>query len=405
MSEYINTSESRIKDLLSFSMGIMNGEDGRILIERYRNAIDNITPYDMIAMEDKQIRMGITPKIIKKDVDKVINVFYNSLSKYKWKKPEKDTFLFHLMLENEAFTFKLDQITKIIRSYNGREVEDLERLREELLPGFRELLELDHHYVKKENILFPYLEKRWENHRPLKVMWSLHDDIRKERKKIVSMLENDETKWPSLMKEIGDFFFLAHGMVQKEELIVFPIATESISDNEWLEMYNQSFEYPFPFIETPVKVEKVLQTEDKRAEGDELHGFRTETGHLNFEQISLAFDNLPVDITFVDENDKVRFFNRAKDRFFPRSPAIVGRDLRNCHPPESVHIVEKIVEEFKRGNRDKAEFRIKMKGEFILIRYFALRDGNSNYKGVLEVSQDITDISEMKDEKRLLDWS
>ncbi len=111
-----------------------------------------------------------------------------------------------------------------------------------------------------------------------------------------------------------------------------------------------------------------------------------------------------MDITIVDENDKVLFFNKAKDRFFPRSPAIVGRLVQNCHPPESVHIVEKIVEAFKIGKKDKADFWIQMKGKFILIQYFALRDENGNYKGVIEVSQDITEIRNLQGEKRLLNW-
>ena len=125
---------------------------------------------------------------------------------------------------------------------------------------------------------------------------------------------------------------------------------------------------------------------------------------MSYEQVLLAFNHLPVDITYVDEHDQVRFFNQPKDRFFPRSPAIIGRNVKNCHPPESVHIVEKIVNEFKNGNRNEADFRIKMKGRYILIRYVAVRDPDNTYRGVLEISQDITDIVPLSGEKRLLDW-
>ncbi|OYT15724.1 MAG: PAS domain S-box protein [Bacteroidetes bacterium 4572_77] len=296
-----------------------------MLVEKYKDAIDNVTPYDMLALEDKQMQMGITPKAI--------------------------------------------------------------------------------HYVKKENILFPFLEKKWESYRPLNVMWSLHDDIRKMLKSIISMLESTDIKWQDFNKDLGKYFFLVSGMIQKEDMIIFPVATETVTDDEWMEMYNQSFEYSFPFIEKPTKKEKLKEKQQTaKSSGEQNLGFQTETGNLNFEQVLLAFNHLPVDITFVDENDNVRYFSRAKERFFPRSPAIVGRNVKNCHPPESVHIVEKIVEEFKSGNKDVADFRIKMKGKYILIRYFAMRNDAGEYKGILEVGEDITEISEMNDEKRLLDW-
>ncbi len=405
MSKFTNDSENRVKDLLAFSLGIMNGEDGKMLIEKYKDVIDNVTPYDMLALEDKQMQMGITPKAIKKDVEKVINVFFKSLGKYSWEKPKEDTFLYHLMLENQAFIYRLNQIKKIIKSYKGKENDDFNQMQNELLPHFKAFLEFESHYVKKENILFPFLEKKWESYRPLNVMWSLHDDIRKKLKSIISILGSTEAQWQDFNKEMGKYFFLVFGMIQKEDMIIFPVATETITDEEWIEMYNQSFEYLFPFIERPTKKEK-LKEEQQTAKsfGEQSLGFQTETGNLSFEQVLLAFNHLPVDITFVDENDKVRFFSRAIERFFPRSPAIVGRDVRNCHPPESVHIVEKIVEEFKNGKKDVADFRIKMKGKYILIRYFAMRNDTGEYKGVLEVGEDITEISEMNDEKRLLDW-
>ena len=396
-----NNNKDRVKDLLAFSFGIMNGENGRMLIEKYKDAIENVTPYDMIALEDKQMQMGIATETIKKDVEKVINTFFNSLEGYKWEKPEEDTFLYHLMLENQAFVFKLNQIKKIIKSYKGRHADDFDQMQKELLPRFTEFLEFEYHYVKKENILFPFLEKKWTNYRPLKVMWSLHDDIRKRLKTVISMLESTETQWQDFNKDMSKYFFMVFGMIQKENLIIYPIASETVSDDEWIDMYNQSFEYPFPFIEKP-KIKE--NTEVTISFNEDSLGFQSETGNLSFEQILLTFNHLPIDITFVDENNKVRFFNRAKDRFFPRSSAIVGRDVKNCHPPESVHIVEKIIKEFKDGTKNTADFRIKMKGKYILIRYFAMRNEIGEYKGILEVGQDITEISEMKDEKRLLDW-
>ena len=130
-----------------------------------------------------------------------------------------------------------------------------------------------------------------------------------------------------------------------------------------------------------------------------------DTGLLKPEQISLMLNHLPVDITFVDENDEVSYFSGAKHRIFPRSKAIIGRKVQNCHPPESVHIVNEIIAAFRSGEKEHAEFWIQMKGRFIHIRYFVLRNESGEYKGTIEVSQDVTEIRQLQGERRLLDWN
>ena len=405
MSKNIDNSEKRLQDLLAFSMGMMSGESGKELIEKYQDAIDNITPHDMLSLEDKQVQMGMTPDIIKKDVEKIINVFSKSLDRYEWEKPKEGTFLYYLMLENEAFKFKLNQVKKILRSYRGRESSHFQELKAELLPRFIEFKSFDYHYIKKENILFPYLEKVWSNYRPLQVMWSLHDDIRRTLKEVIALLEDPSTEWSDFNPILGKYYSLVFRMIQKEDIIIFPVATETVSEESWHEMHLQSFEYPFPFIETPAKPEEEKQSQHtKESFLSEPGMFVAETGNMTLEQVLLVFNHLPVDITVVDENDRVLFFNKPKERFFPRSPAIVGRSVNNCHPPESVHIVEEIVETFRKGDRNTATFWIELKGRFILIQYFALRNEKGAYKGVMEVSQDATDIRKLEGQRRLLNW-
>ena len=405
MSKNIDNSEKRLQDLLAFSMGMMSGESGKELIEKYQDAIDNITPHDMLSLEDKQVQMGMTPDIIKKDVEKIINVFSKSLDRYEWEKPKEGTFLYYLMIENAAFKFKLNQVKKILRSYRGRESSHFQELKAELLPRFIEFKSFDYHYIKKENILFPYLEKVWSNYRPLQVMWSLHDDIRRTLKEVIALLEDPSTEWSDFNPILGKYYSLVFRMIQKEDIIIFPVATETVSEESWHEMHLQSFEYPFPFIETPAKPEEEKQSQHtKESFLSEPGMFVAETGNMTLEQVLLVFNHLPVDITVVDENDRVLFFNKPKERFFPRSPAIVGRSVNNCHPPESVHIVEEIVETFRKGKRDTAIFWIELKGRFILIQYFALRNDKGAYKGVMEVSQDATDIRKLEGQRRLLNW-
>lgn len=129
------------------------------------------------------------------------------------------------------------------------------------------------------------------------------------------------------------------------------------------------------------------------------------TGSLTRDQIVMMLNHLPLDITFVDENDEVRYFSGARDRIFPRSEAIIGRKVQNCHPPESVHVVNQIIESFRNGSRNHADFWLDARKRFIHIRYFAMRDDKGNYKGTLEVSQDVTEIRELKGEQRLLSWN
>ena len=400
--------EKRVEELLAVSLGLMAGEKARGLLDKYKDSIENITPSDMVKLEDRQMQMGIKPGEIKEYVNKVINVFFNSLAKYEWEKPKEGSFLYYLMLENQALQFKLDKVKALLKAYRGREHEELAGLCAKLLPLFQEFTAFESHHVKKENILFPYLERRWESPRPLKIMWSFDDDIRKKLKEVISILESKTPSWKVLARELGAYFFLVVGMIHKENLVVYPLAAETVPEEDWTQMQLQSFEYPFPFIEAPQRPkpkQEAVGGSPIQVSGTEGNmSFRSETGELSMEQVLLLFNNLPVDITFVDEENKVKFFSKPEDRFFPRSPAIIGRHVNNCHPPESVHVVEKIVDAFKEGKQDRARFWLELKGKFILIQYFALRDHKGVYKGVLEVSQDVSDIRGLEGEQRLLDW-
>ncbi len=394
------TSKKRIEDIFAYSMGIMEGENGRLLIEKYKESLETLTPHDMLAMENKQLERGVPPDLIKKSIGKVINSFYKALSSYKWEKPGEGEFLFFMMAENSELEKRLGTLKTILRQFKREEEKALEHLKTKLLPRFTELKAFDAHYIKKENILFPYLEKGLNRPLFLQVMWSLHDDIRKSLKKILDLLQNRKSPWEELNREIGNYFFLVYGMIFKENLIVYPAAYETIPAEYWMEMQEKSFEFPFAFITPPHRPE-----ENKRAQGKSIPQiYQTKTGSLSFEQLDMIFRNLPLDITYVDENDQVIYFSPSKERIFPRSTAIIGRKVQNCHPPESVHLVEKIISSFKDGTKDSAWFWINAKNKRLLIQYFAVRDEKSNYRGVLETTQDITEIQTLEGEKKLLDW-
>lgn len=383
----------RIEDLKNYVQGVLNKEEGRNLYYSFKESLDQVTPQDAFEVFYAKLQEGYEPSEIIEILDRVVNVFHKSLSEYEWKKPKENSFLDILMKENRALEKKLDRIRPILLDRKIREKKDI------LLKELRELQEFDAHYLKKENILFPYLEKKDKYFEGLTIMWSLHDEARENIAKMIEILEEDKFDDNDFNIQIGKLFFSLLGIVHKEEHILFPAAMEVIEDSEWDEMNVQSLEYGFPFIESPVIEKKELNVK-------EFDGmtFKTDTGELTFEQVLLIFNALPVDLSFVDENNKLRYFTRPKDRIFPRSPAAIGRDVRNCHPAKSVHIVEEIIEELRSGRRDKAIFWINLKGRMILIQYFALRNDKGEYKGVLEVSQDITEIRALEGERRLLQW-
>ena len=185
----------------------------------------------------------------------------------------------------------------------------------------------------------------------------------------------------------------------REERILFPHIISTLTEDQLESMSVQAYELGYPYLQGPDVSRKIDEISVNRDLID------LGTGKLLIEQIKLIFNHLPIDITYVDEHNKVKYFSSPEKRIFPRTIAIIDRDVSNCHPPESVHVVEEIVASFKSGEKNKAQFWIKIKGELILIQYFAVRSEDGNYKGIIEVSQEISEIKALDGEKRLLDWS
>ena len=412
MSEYINNRSKRVENLFSFCIGIINKENGKELIEKHQFSIDRLTPHDVIEVVDKLVKTGINTDIIKKNIGKILNVFYKPITKYPWEKPEKGHFLYYLMMENRAIEQILDKIKVSLKLINKKSkqnedfIDEYKIMRTNLLSlsGFIP------HYDKKENILFPYIEKKWDDYRCVQIMWSFHDDIRRNLKSLEQILKK-EPDLKELNREIAVLFFLIVPIIFREESILFPVVLETMSAKEFVEMNQMNAEigYVYDVKADKTDIENFRQLAETEIDNnlnkkklDQLVDLAT--GMLIPEQIKIMLNTLPLDITYVDENDVVKYFSSPKDRFFTRSNAIIGRKVQNCHPPESIHVVTQIVDSFKSGEKEEANFWIQMKGKFILIRYFALRDESGKYKGTLEVSQDITEIKKLDGEQRLLDW-
>ncbi len=295
--------------------------------------------------------------------------------------------------------------------------------REQFLAIFNKICTVELHFVRKENQLFPMLEKHgWDS--PSKNMWAFHDEIRADLKKIRQALEADDLDlvvkmFPYVISEM-------QRLIGVEEERLLPNAMEMLEESEWEEMRLGDEEIgwmldqpppPYPAVtdepepeeiveEAPSKPRRMKSTpkREKQLPFSIENADHFDEGYLTPEQVNLIFKFLPVDITYVNEDDRVVFYNRGDDRVFPRSANIIGREVKLCHPPKSVDQVLRILEEFKAGTKDHADFWINMRGRFIHIRYFAVRDEQKNYRGVIEMSQDVTEIRALEGEQRLLDW-
>ena len=385
----------KIGNLMAFCTGIRERKNGRELYERYIADIQAVTPTDLFVVMTQQLILGASVEEILGDVDKLINVFHEPLSAYVWKRPEQDTFLDVLMQENAGLIAKLEAFKSVIKQQN------FEQTRAEIKTRVSELQTYHSHMLKLENILFPYLEKVEDRYEGLKILWALHDVARKQMKETYSILEKSFLSAREMNVALGQLYFLLYGLVEKQELILFPAASEVLSEMDFKDMQALSFEFGFAFINPPKKSESENKLMNQHFSSND---FTSVTGSLSMAQIEAILNTVPIDMTLIDENDKVKYFSNAKKRIFPRSPAIIGRDVRNCHPPKSVHIVERILDAFKRGEKDSAKFWIRMNDLFVVIEYFALRDENGAYMGTLEVSQEVSDIRTLRGERRLLDW-
>jgi DUF438 domain-containing protein len=256
------------------------------------------------------------------------------------------------------------------------------------------------HYAIKENAIFPYLEKNGFPG-PSKVMWGKHNEVRAMLKAAAATVEAgspDPAALDALAAEID-------GMIFKEENILFPAALERISVKEWIEILKACDEIGYPYVRRGGLHDALVGTEKLEEQAGTMGAGEIvlPTGRFALEELTATLNALPVDITFVDADDRVKYFSQSKDRIFVRAKSVIGRNVENCHPPQSVHKVKEIVDAFKKGTRDHADFWIRLQGKLVFIRYFAVRDPDGSYLGTLEVTQDLTDIMKLEGERRLLD--
>jgi len=302
-------------------------------------------------------------------------------------------------------------------------VEDLVQypmIKNQWLELYEKISQYPTHFKRKQNQLYPVLEQKGFT-RPTTTMWTFDDMVRDEIREAERLLREDNEE--AFIKQQERVLLYARDLMQKEEFILYPTSMALISADEFDEMKSGDQEIGFAFFNVEHK-----PTENKEEASPKVQdGFASElqsllakygyaaqgdnqlldvtTGKLSLEQINLIYQHLPVDISFVDENELVRFYSDTNHRIFPRSKNVIGREVMNCHPRKSAHIVREVIDKLRSGEQDKAEFWINKPNLFIYITYIAVRDKEGKFRGVLEMMQDCTHIRALEGSQTLLTWS
>lgn len=369
--------------------------------ERFEKEVGAASSTEIAEMEQSLINEGLSVEELKKFCNVHALLFQSALEKsiIKETSPSHPVYLFKL--ENREIERIIDSLKKL-----KQEKEELKRKKQKLNDLLNELKGIETHYARKELVLFPFLDKQGFTG-PSKVMWGKDNEVRDLLKKAISAVEdikNMEDLEPYSKDFLDPLIEEVSGMIFKEENILFPTSLEKLSANEWVEVLKESDKVGYIFIEKPKETEALIKDlksallEEPVFADNEIS---LPTGKFRLKELMAVLNTLPVDITFVDNEDRVRYFSDNKERIFLRTKSVLGIKVQNCHPPQSLEAVEKILKSFKEGKRDKVDFWINLEGKFVHIRYFAVRDEGGTYLGTLEVSQDLTEIKKLEGEKRL----
>ncbi len=373
--------------------------------ERFEKEVGTIGSVEIAEIEQGLINEGLSPDEIKKFCNVHALLFQAALEKAPTQETSPSHPIFLFKLENREVEKIADSIKALVEKDGGQHVSELRRKLEESLLILKQV---ETHYERKEQLLFPYLEKQGFMG-PSKVMWGKDNEVRDLFKKALNQLADvtGSTKLASFREDaLNPLLEEVVGMIFKEENILFPTALEKLEAGDWVEILRESEDIGYVFIQKPEEtavLEKHLRDsllEETLIQNDNI---TLPTGIINLRELMHLFNALPVDITFVGKDDTVKYFSTSHDRIFSRTKAIIGRKVQNCHPPQSVDVVEKILASFKDGTKDYYDFWLTLQGKFVYIRYFALRDSTNQYLGTLEVTQDVTGIRKLEGEKRLLD--
>lgn len=408
MSEFINNSTQRKDKLRSLLLKLHAGESVETIREKLIEALTDIPYNEVMEVEQEMINGNLlTEEEILEFCDLHTQILDGKIDVSGAKGIPAGHPVDTFKKENIAIKKEIDKAHNLIGTIDVLTAEKLPGFVLQLRTIFNALSDIDKHYKRKEYLLFPYLEKHLITGPP-KVMWGKHDEARVFLNNCIKELESAITSVEQLKSIIDNnlkrTLELIDGMIMKEEEILFPMSMDTLTEEEWYKIYTETLEFGFCLID-PEEEWKPAGVVIEKQQYVNAGAIQLTSGSFDIKQLEALFLHLPIDITFVDANDKVAFFSHSPNRVFERNRSIIGRDVRMCHPPGSVNIVEQIISDFKSGKENKAVFWMSnFMGRFIYIEYSAVRDKEGNYLGVVEVTQDITQMRKLEGDQRLLSY-
>ncbi|WP_442212825.1 PAS domain-containing protein [Senegalia sp. (in: firmicutes)] len=411
MNKYLELDDKKIEKitniLINYLKGNINHQQAK---EKINSSFDRITVQEFALCEQYIGNYEINDDDLTKRIEEVISIVEDILVTNELE-----------LEEGHPINTYLEEVKAIRKVLEEIEIMKNEKfIKNKWLEIYDKLLEIKTHFSRKQNQLFPAFEKKGFD-KPSKIMWTLDDVVEDKIKQSLKHLKNDEEeKFLNMQDEVID---IVEDMMQKEEDVLYPTAIDMISDEEFIEMRKGDDEIGYALIDTPPSYGNINNKNETNTNKELLNDLKdllikhgslkniendkaldVSQGKLTLEQINLIFKHMQVDLSYVDENEISKFYTDTKHRIFPRSPGVINRKVQNCHPKESVEMVEEIIRAFREGEQDEAEFWIDMGDKFIYIIYNAVRDEKGKFRGVLEMMQDVTRIRKLEGSKRLISW-
>lgn len=408
MSENINNSRFRKEKLKELILKLHQGESQDEVRHQLTVSLSSIPYGEVVEVEQELISEGLPEEEVLKLCDAHSAVLEGNVDLSAQKSIPDGHPVDVMLKENKALKQVAGHLMEELSVLNNAKSDELPDLILRLKGAYNQLIDVDKHYQRKEYLLFPFLEALGITGPP-KVMWGKHDEIRELLNGSIEILNTRGLAKDDLIASAELILLPAAkqvvDMTVKEEEILLPMAMDALSDADWYQIRKQSVEIGFCLYDPPTEwVPEGVQEESINAAQGEGGNIQLPSGSMTAEELLAILNIVPVDMTFVDKNDKVKYFTQGSERIFQRNRAILNRDVRHCHPPASAHIVDKILKDFKSGKQSRAPFWINLRGKFIHIEYFALRNEKGEYLGTLEVSQNLTGYRELEGEQRILSY-
>ncbi len=409
MSKNIDNSKFRKAKLKELILKLHAGEEQESVQRELVQTLGTIPYGEVVEVEQELLEEGLPQEEVLKLCDIHSSVLEGNVDLSASKSIPEGHPVDVLLQENKALTAVIEAANAQLATVGKVGDGELRPTLLDLTALYNQLIDVDKHYLRKEYLLFPYLEKTGITGPP-KIMWGKHDEIRDLIKGSLEIL-----KTPGITQEelkaaaeivLQPAVKAVRDMIVKEEEILFPMLMDALSDADWAEVQKQSLEFGYCLYDPPTEWVptgiKATGPDTVQPQGERI---QLPSGSFSVQDLLVILNTLPVDITFVGNDDKVKYFSQSAERIFQRNRAILNRDVRHCHPPASAHIVDRILEDFKSGRQNRAPFWINMGGRMIHIEYFALRNDEGEYLGTLEVSQDLTGYRALEGEQRILSYA